>query len=111
MFHCRPSPLLIPSADSFQIYGSEGNLISGNPRKSALTLNGSKQLDDIHYSFKSRYTEAYKVELDHFVEMVRGMMMLMKYNNLCSYSNFKIVLALLVNKLKIIKSFIIRNQK
>jgi len=57
---------------TIQIYGSEGNLISGNPRKSALTLNGSKQLDDIHYSFKSRYTEAYKVELDHFVEMVRG---------------------------------------
>jgi len=57
---------------TIQIYGSEGNLISDNPRKSALTMNGAKQVEDIHYSFKTRYTDAYKCELAHFVDMVRG---------------------------------------
>lgn len=57
---------------TIQIYGSEGNLISDNPRKSALVTNGSMQADNIHYSFKTRYADAYKVELAHFVSLVRG---------------------------------------
>jgi len=55
-----------------QIYGSEGNIISDNQRKSSLTMNGGMKQDDIHFSFVTRYADAYKQELQHFFSLVRG---------------------------------------
>nr|CAB3220832.1 trans-1,2-dihydrobenzene-1,2-diol dehydrogenase [Phallusia mammillata] len=55
-----------------QLYGSKGNLISGNPRKSGLISDGGNVNDDIFYSFTDRYEKAYIQELVHFVELMEN---------------------------------------
>uniref|UniRef100_H2ZA52 GFO/IDH/MocA-like oxidoreductase domain-containing protein n=1 Tax=Ciona savignyi TaxID=51511 RepID=H2ZA52_CIOSA len=55
-----------------QIYGDSGNLISANPLKTGLIKNGGLERDEIFFSFDSRYADAYKEELAHFVNLIKG---------------------------------------
>jgi len=68
----KPFSTALPTIFLDQVYGSNGNLVSGNPRKSGLVANGGQTADDIHFSFVGRYKEAYRLELEHFVDLMTG---------------------------------------
>lgn len=57
-----------------QVFGTEGMVAIENPRPTAMlssTQEGTKAVP-IFKSFNERYAEAYKLELDHFINALEG---------------------------------------
>ena len=57
-----------------EVLGSKGMMQSKNPPVSAVCVsNGDGISDDVcHFSFNTRYADAYKRELDHFLDSING---------------------------------------
>ena len=57
-----------------EVFGSEGMVQSKNPSASAVSVSNRKGISDdiLESSFNTRYEDAYKLELDHFVDAIRG---------------------------------------
>ena len=68
----RSSPPVDPPAP--QVFGPGGLLTSGNERPvniSHLTASGETAVP-IYFSFPSRYSEGYAIEIDSFIDHVQG---------------------------------------
>ena len=57
-----------------EVFGDQGMLVSENRAPTTLRQATSRGVftDPIDYSFPDRYSEAYRFELDHFIEVVKG---------------------------------------
>jgi len=57
-----------------EVFGSKGMMQSKNLSSSAISVSNDKGISDdmLEASFKTRYQDAYKIELDHFLDAVVG---------------------------------------
>ena len=57
-----------------EVFGSEGMVESKNPKVSAISVSNRTGISDdtLKSSFNTRYEDAYKIELSHFIDAIRG---------------------------------------
>lgn len=57
-----------------EVFGSQGMLQSKNPSKSSVAISDKNGISDdvLEFSFDTRYADAYKLELSHFLDSING---------------------------------------
>ena len=58
-----------------QVFGEKGMLQSANlcPTSTVFTDDEGAVADPFHYDFCTRYNNAYRLELEHFIDVLQGL--------------------------------------